>query len=130
MGKVRLPGIRKENGSTALIEPVDLLLAEEEDAAYNEFGNPLGVRLGIGQSKRRTPGSSEYLPSLNAQMLADLLDIADQIPGRVRFKRCVRGALTAATLIEVDDAVFFRVPPGPPCRKTTGLPEELPLCSK
>jgi hypothetical protein len=42
-------------------------------------------------------------------MLADLLDIADQIPGRVRFKRCVRGALTAATLIEVDDAVFFRV---------------------
>ena len=42
-------------------------------------------------------------------MLADFLDIGDEVPGGVRFERRVGGALAAAALIEVHDAVLFRV---------------------
>jgi hypothetical protein len=109
MGEVRLPCIRIENGSAALVEPVDLLLAEQEDAAHNEFGHTLRVRLGIGESQGGAPGSSENLPSLDSQVLADLFNIADEVPGGVGFESCVGCALAAASLVKVNDAVFFRV---------------------
>jgi hypothetical protein len=140
MRKVRLPCIRIENGSAALVEPVDLLLAEQEDAAHNEFGNTLRVRLGISESQCGTPGSTENLPSLNLQVLADLFNIGDELPSGVVFKRRVRCALATASLGIVNDAVFLRVEEtallgiraaaGTAVQKTTGLPEGLPLCSK
>src|SRR5579871_6006151 len=67
------------------------------------------MRFGIRQRERGAPRSAEDLPAFNAQVLADFLDVADKLPGRVAFERCVGRALAAAALIEVHDAVFFRV---------------------
>jgi hypothetical protein len=84
-------------------------LRSKGDAAHNQFGHTLRVRLGIGEGQCRAPGSTENLPSLDLQVLADLFNIADEFPGGVGFKRCVGCALTAASLVKVNDAVLFRV---------------------
>ena len=111
--EVRLPGVGIEDRRAALVEPVDFLLAEQENAAEHEFGNPIGMRLGIGQGKRRAPGSAEHLPALDAEVLADFLDVGDEVPGGVGFKRRVWRALAAAALIEVHDAVLFGMEEAP-----------------
>jgi hypothetical protein len=85
------------------------LFAKKEDAAKDQFGNAVRMRLGISKSQGRAPGSTEHLPAFDTQMLANFFDVGDEIPGRVLFQRGVRSALTAAALIEVNDAVFFRV---------------------
>ena len=109
MGEVGLPGVRIEDRSAALVEPVDLLLAEEEDAAEDEFGDAIGMSFGIGERESGAPGSAEHLPALDAEVLADFLDVGDQVPGGVRFERRVGRALAAAALVEVHDAVLFGV---------------------
>src|ERR1700722_7719635 len=109
MGEVRLPCIRKENRSAALVKPIDLLLTEQKNPTHNKFGNALWVRFGISKSQCGAPGSTKNLPPLNPQVPADFLDIVDQFPGGVGFKRRVRCALPAASLVKVNDAVFYRV---------------------
>src|ERR1700679_3774613 len=109
MGEIRPPGIRIEDGSATLIKPVDLLLAEKEDAAQDEFGNAIGMHFGISKGEGRTPGSAEYLPMLNAEVFAEFLDIGDKIPGGIGFKGRIRCALAASALIKDDDVVFLRV---------------------
>jgi len=109
VGEVWLPGIRIEDRSSALVEPVDFLPAQQEDAAQDEFGDAFGMSLGIGEGQSGTPGPAEYLPVLNAQVLADFLNIGDEVPGGVGFERRVRRALAAAALVEIHDAVFLRV---------------------
>ena len=48
VGEVRLPSVRIEDRSATLVEPVDFLHAEEEDAAEDGLGDPIGMSLGIG----------------------------------------------------------------------------------
>ena len=107
VGEVRLPRIGIEHRSAALVEPVDLLFAEEEDAAQDDFGDAIGMGLGIGEREGGAPGSAEHLPALDAEVLADFLDIGDQVPGGVGFERRVGRALAAAALVEVHDAVLL-----------------------
>ena len=83
VGQVRLPGVRIKDRRAALVEPVDFLLAEEEDAAQDKFGDAIGISLGIGEGESGAPGSAEHLPALNAEVLADLLDVGDEVPGGV-----------------------------------------------
>ena len=109
VGEVRFPSIRIEDRRAALVEPVDFLLAEEEDAAEDEFGDAIGMSLGIGEGEGGAPGSAEHLPALNAEVLADFFDVGDEVPGGVGFERCVGRALAAAALVEVHDAVLFGV---------------------
>src|SRR5690606_27285723 len=45
----------------------------------------------------------------DAQLLAQALDIGDQVPGGVVFQRGVGSRQAAAALVEHDDAVFGRV---------------------
>src|SRR5690349_17184080 len=71
------------------------------------------MRLGVRKGERGSPGSAEHLPTLDAEVLAKLLDIGDQVPGRVRFQRSVRSTLSAAALIEIDDSIFSRVKEAP-----------------
>ena len=109
VGEVRLPRVGIEDRRAALVEPVDFLLAEEEDAAEDEFGDAIGMSLGIGQGQGGAPGPAEHLPALNAEVLADFLDVGDEVPGGVGFERRVGRALAAAALVEVHDAVLFGV---------------------
>ena len=43
VGQVRLPRIWIEERRAALVEPIDFLLAEKEDAAKDEFGDAIGM---------------------------------------------------------------------------------------
>ena len=67
----------------ALVEPVDLLLAQEEDAAQHQLGDALGVRLRVGERERAAPRAAEDLPALDAEVRAERLDVGDQMPGGV-----------------------------------------------
>ena len=49
VGEVRLPGVGIEDRRSALVEPIDFLLAQEEDAAENEFGDAIGMGFGVGE---------------------------------------------------------------------------------
>ena len=67
MGQVRFPGVGIEDRSAALVEPVDLLFAEEEDAAQDQFGDAVGMGFGVGECKGGAPGSAEDLPAVDGQ---------------------------------------------------------------
>src|ERR1035438_8085292 len=69
--------------------------------------------LGVGESKRRAPGSAEHLPAPHAEVLADFLDVGHEIPSGVVLKRRIGRTLAAATLIEVDDTVLLRMKEAP-----------------
>src|SRR5437764_12851103 len=63
------------------------------------------MSLGISQRKCAAPRTAEYLPLVDAEVLAQFLDITDEIPGGVLFDRCMRRALPRTTLIEQHDAI-------------------------
>src|SRR6185437_7565884 len=109
VSKVRLPGVGKEDGSAALVKPVNLLLANQEDAAQDDFRHALGMSLAIGEGESGTPRSAKDLPALNAEVLANFFDVRDQVPGGVCFQGRIRRALAASALVKIHDAVFFRM---------------------
>src|SRR5215212_5747400 len=78
-----LPHVRKYPARALLIEPAYLLRPAQEDAAQSERAHALRVRLGVGERERAPPGAAEDLPRVNAQAHAYLLDVLDQVPGRV-----------------------------------------------
>ena len=53
------PGVGKHHRGPVLVEPVDLALGQEEDAAQDQSLDPLGVGDGVGQGQGRTPGAAE-----------------------------------------------------------------------
>src|SRR6185437_13126963 len=109
VSKVGLPGVGKEDGRAALIKPVDLLLAQEKDAAQDDFRDALGMSLAIGEGESGTPRPAEDLPMRDAEVLTDFLNIGDQVPGGVCFQRRIRRALAASALVKIHDAIFFRM---------------------
>jgi hypothetical protein len=113
MCEVWLPCIGIEHRGAALIEPVDLLFAEKKDAAEHDFSDAIGMSFRIREGEGGTPRSAEHLPALDAEVLAEFLDIRHQIPGGVGFERRVGCAFATATLVEVYDAVLPRVEEAP-----------------
>src|SRR5215472_4488455 len=85
--EVGLPSVRIKNGRAVLVEPIDLLLAEEENAAQNELRNAVWMGLGISQGESRTPRTAKNQPTLNGEVLADLFDIGHEIPRGVFVTR-------------------------------------------
>ena len=49
VGEIRLPGIGIEHRRATLVEPVEFLLPEEEDAAQDDFGHAVGMSLRISE---------------------------------------------------------------------------------
>src|SRR5215831_9234992 len=107
--EVGLPSVRIKNGRAVLVEPIDLLLAEEENAAQNELRNAVWMGLGISQGESGTPRTAKNQPTLNGEVLADLFDVGYEIPRGVFVQGSVGRALAAAALVEVDDAVLCGV---------------------
>ncbi len=114
--EVVLPRVGEDRARAALVEPVDLLLAEEEDAAQHELGDALGVGLGVGQREGRPPGAAEDHPAVDAEVGAEALDVGDERPGGVVVEARVRRALPAPALVELDDAVALGVEEPPVLR--------------
>src|SRR5260221_12902989 len=79
---------------------------------------------GIGERQGRAPGAAEDMPALDADELAQPLDIADQMAGGVVDGLAQRQRAAGATLIEDDDAIMGRIEeasmgrPRPPARST------------
>ena len=81
-----LKRIGEDPAASLLIEPFELASPQREDASEHERGHAVGMRLGIGERERRPPRAAEHLPALDAEMLAQTLDVVDQIPGGVRLE--------------------------------------------
>jgi hypothetical protein len=103
------PFVRVNLRRAVAIEPVELGLAEGEDAAQDQLGDSLGVGFGISESERRAPGAAEHHPAFVAGLLAEPLDIVDQMPGGVGFEAGMGGGAAAAALVEEQDVVARRV---------------------
>jgi hypothetical protein len=65
--------------------------------------------LRIGKGKRRSPRAAEHQPSLNGEQFAQLLDVCDQIPGRVVLNRPERLGPSSAALIEQHNPIVFGI---------------------
>src|SRR5262245_49145813 len=99
-----------ENPATAfLVEPFELGAAQGEDASEHKLGHALRVGLGVSERERRTPRAAEHLPAFDPEMLAQPLDIVNEMPRRVLVERGMRRRTSAATLIVEDDAISARV---------------------
>ena len=80
------------------------------------------MRLGVREPQRRPPRATEHEPALEAELLAQPLDVADQVRGRVDRQvdavvGRIRRAVAAAALIEEHDAIRTRVEEPPPARR-------------
>ena len=105
-----LPQVGEHRRRAALVEPVELLAAQREDAAQHEFGDALGMRLGVRQRERAPPRSAEDLPPIDAEVVAQALHVGDEMPRGVGREvgpglARVRDRESAAALVEQHDAV-------------------------
>src|SRR4051812_16517718 len=80
---VSFPDVGKDLAGPVLVEPLQLLLSDEEYAPQNELGHRLWMLLRIGQGQSAAPRAAEHLPFFDVQMLAQRLHIIDEVPGRV-----------------------------------------------
>jgi hypothetical protein len=90
-------------------EPVDLGRRREEDAAQHEAQHALGVRLRVQQRERRPPRAAEQKPALDAKMLAQPLDVVDQVRGRVVGDLRGRRRAAGTALVVEDDPPERRI---------------------
>src|SRR6185312_3887675 len=81
----------------------------EKDSTQYQTGRSFRMRLGVSKCQRAAPGAAKHQPSLYSKVLAYLLDIGDEMPCGVVFKRGVRSALSRATLVKKNYAVSCRV---------------------
>ncbi len=102
---VVLPRIGIERGRAALVEPVDLALAQEKNPAQHELGRDVRVLLRIRERERRAPRATKDLPPRNVEMGPQRFHVRDEIPRGVVVEARVRDAATAPALIEEDDAI-------------------------
>ncbi len=109
LGQIGFPGIRKNGVATLLVEPLQFPAAQHEDATQDQFAHPLRVCLCVGQGQRGAPGTAEYLPAVDAEVLAQALHVRDQFPGGVLDQFGMRRGAPATALIEQDDVVMGRV---------------------
>ena len=92
-----------------LVHPADFRVAQQKNAAQDDFADALRMGLGVGERQSAAPGSAEYEPTFDAEMLAQPLDVGDQVPGRVFDQARARAAAAAAALIEHHDAIMMRI---------------------
>lgn len=112
-------GLRKNPTASILVEPAQLSLRAEKNSAQDQRAHALGVGFRIGKRQRRTPRAAKKLPAIDAELLANPLDVLNEILRRVVFDRCVGRGLTTAALIEQDDAIFIRIVKTAHCRIAT-----------
>src|SRR5699024_6766789 len=88
----------------------DLLVPQGEDATQDQFCDPLGVLLGVGQGQAAAPGPTEDLPCAGTDHLAQPVDVLHQRPRGVRgqvdvHSTGVGGGTSAVALVEQQDLV-------------------------
>ena len=106
-----VPFVRvKPRGAAFFIKPVDLILLEEENPPKHQLGNSLRVSLRVSERKGRAPGAAERHPLVDlGDLLPQLLDVVDEVPGRIVFDARIGRRLAAAALVEDEDLVLVRI---------------------
>src|SRR5699024_4109427 len=61
--------------------------------------------LRVGQREGGTPGTAEHVPALDVELLAQLLDVGDQVLGSVLSDFPQRRGASGPALVEDDDAI-------------------------
>lgn len=114
------PLVGPEVAGAAAVEPVKLGLGHGEDAAQGQGLDAVGMGLGVEQREAGAPGAAEDDPALDAERLADALDVGNEVPGGVGLHGGVGRRAAAAALVEEHDAVMGgskkRRIPGSSCR--------------
>src|ERR1043166_5483397 len=89
---VLVPDVRKNPTRAFLIKPLDLFRTAKKNSAQHQLCDSDGMSFGISERQRAAPRAPEYLPLLDAKMLAQLLNVRNQMPRRVVFERSMRRA--------------------------------------
>lgn len=102
-----VPRVREKHGHAAGDErPFELEGAHGEDAAQDEAAYAGGVRLRVGQREGGAPGPAEDgVPFGDLEVSAESFDVGDEVPGCVIGGRGIWAGLTAASLVEENNAV-------------------------
>src|SRR6185369_3495726 len=93
----------------AVEEPVDFALAAQEDAAKDERQAAIRMMLAVCDGERRSPGAAEHDPFVDAQVLAQPLQVVDELGRRVVLDATQRLRAAGAALVVDDDAVRVRI---------------------
>ena len=109
----RPPLLREQHARAPLIEPVDLLAAQQENAAQHELADRARMRLGVGERESAAPRAAEHEPAVDIETAAQSLHVGDQIPGRVGLERRVRPTTPRAALIEDHDPIAVGIEEAP-----------------
>jgi hypothetical protein len=123
-----LPLIGEQRRGAALVEPLEFMPLQREDAAQHELGHRGRMRLRVCERERTAPRPAEDLPAVDAEVAPQQLEICDQVPRGVVPQlgvgiRDVRGRSAAAALIEQHNAVPLRIEePAVPGRGTAAGP--------
>ena len=122
-GPETLPCLREVPADT-VVQPVDLRPACRADCHQHHLRHPIRMLLRVRERERRAPAVAEHEPPLDTEVLAELLDVTDEVRRRVRCEiggrlARVRGAATRSALVEQDDPVPARVEEPPVGRCTT-----------
>ncbi len=76
------------------------------------------IRLAIGEPQRAAPRAAENQPAVNLKVLAQLLDVGNQLDRVVAERLADRCRSACAALIEQHDAKKFRIEKTPVLRRT------------
>lgn len=76
-----VPRFGEQPSRAIAVEPVELALLAEEHPAQHQSGHPL--RMGLRERQRGALRAAEKQPSVDAQVLADPLDVRDEMLGGV-----------------------------------------------
>src|SRR5439155_5869183 len=81
--KQALPLLREEGSDAAAEQPVELGAAAGRNAEQDELADPARVLFGIRKRQRAAPGAAKHEPPLDSDVLAQQLDVGDEIRGAV-----------------------------------------------
>ena len=109
-----LPLRREQNCRAATKPPIELLAASGGDAEQDDLGDAMWISLRIRERQRAAPRAAQHQPSIDVEMLAQPLDIRDEVGGGVAREVGIRGArrrraAPAIALIEQHDAIGGRI---------------------
>jgi len=73
----------EEDRYAASEEPVNFLVASGRDPEENHFRDPLQIPFRVGERQGTSPGTTEYQPAVDIQVLPQMFYISDQIRGSI-----------------------------------------------
>jgi hypothetical protein len=104
--------VGKKMVGAILIKPAELFLPREENAAHDERLDSGGMSLGVSESQRTAPRTTEDDPAIDMEVAPKLFNVGDEIPGSILFQASMGGRFAASPLVKEDDPVEVGIEEG------------------